>query len=107
VVVVSPALPQVGTERELLKDYFQDRYERGFEYAYLIPGMTRVIQAAGRLIRSAEDRGVIALVCRRFLAEPYSSLLPHDWTGGDPASLHREDPASEVRGFFDALGPGS
>jgi DNA excision repair protein ERCC-2 len=107
VVVVSPALPQVGTERELLKDYFQDRYERGFEYAYLIPGMTRVIQAAGRLIRSAEDRGVIALVCRRFLAEPYSSLLPHDWTGGDPASLHREDPAAEVRAFFDALGAGS
>jgi DNA excision repair protein ERCC-2 len=100
VVVVSPALPQVGPERELLKDYFDDRYERGFEYAYLIPGMTRVVQAAGRLIRSAEDTGVVVLVCKRFLAEPYSSLLPHEWTGGDPASLRRDDPTAAVRAFF-------
>jgi DNA excision repair protein ERCC-2 len=103
VIVVSPALPQVGPERELLKQYFDDRYERGFEYAYLIPGMTRVIQAAGRLIRSAEDRGVIALVCRRFLTEPYVSLLPADWTGGNPSSLHREDAAADVKAFFLAL----
>ena len=107
VIVVSPALPQVGPERELLKVYFDDRYERGFEYAYLIPGMTRVIQAAGRLIRSSEDRGVIALVCKRFLNEPYVSLLPTDWTGGDPASLRREDPAADVRAFFVALGSDS
>jgi DNA excision repair protein ERCC-2 len=107
VIVVSPALPQVGTERDLLKQYFDDRYERGFEYAYLIPGMTRVIQAGGRLIRSSEDRGVIALVCKRFLAEPYVSLLPDDWTAGDPSSLRREDPAADVRAFFLALGPGS
>jgi DNA excision repair protein ERCC-2 len=103
VIVVSPALPQVGPERELLKRYFDDRYERGFEYAYLIPGMTRVIQAAGRLIRSSEDRGVIALVCKRFLAQPYASLLPADWTAGDPSSLRREDPAEAVRAFFLAL----
>ncbi|MDD5562294.1 MAG: ATP-dependent DNA helicase [Thermoanaerobaculaceae bacterium] len=100
VIVVSPALPQVGPERELLKAYFDDRYERGFEYAYLVPGMTRVVQAAGRLIRSAEDRGVIALVCKRFLADPYRSLLPEEWTGGDPASLRRDDPAAAVRAFF-------
>jgi DNA excision repair protein ERCC-2 len=105
VIVVSPALPQVGPERELLKAYFDERYERGFEYSYLIPGMTRVIQAAGRLIRSAEDRGVIALICKRFLAEPYVSLLPPDWTGGDPSTLRREDPAADVRAFFLALGP--
>jgi len=100
VVVVSPALPQVGPERELLKGYFDDRYERGFEYAYLVPGMTRVVQAAGRLIRSAEDRGVIVLICKRFLIEPYRSLLPDEWTGGDPSSLRREDPAAAVRAFF-------
>jgi DNA excision repair protein ERCC-2 len=100
VIVVSPALPQVGPERELLKLYFDERYERGFEYAYLIPGMTRVVQAAGRLIRSAEDRGVIALICKRFLAEPYRSLLPEDWTGGDPESLRSADPAAAVKAFF-------
>jgi DNA excision repair protein ERCC-2 len=101
VVVVSPALPQVGPERELLKRYFDSRYERGFEYAYLIPGMTRVIQAAGRLIRSAEDRGVIALICRRFLRAPYVALLPGDWTGGEPRQLRCTDPGAAVRAFFD------
>ncbi len=104
VVVVSPALPQVGPERELLKEYFDDRYERGFEYAYLVPGMTRVVQAAGRLVRSASDRGVIVLVCRRFLSEPYRSLLPGAWTGGDPGSLRRDDPAGAVRDFFATTG---
>jgi DNA excision repair protein ERCC-2 len=104
VVVVSPALPQVGPERELLKAYFDERYESGFEYAYLVPGMTRVVQAAGRLIRSAEDRGVIVLVCRRFLADPYRSLLPGEWTGGDPGSLRRDDPAGAVRAFFAPAG---
>jgi Rad3-related DNA helicase len=62
VVVVSPGLPQFNMERELLKAYYQETYEHGFGYAYLIPGMTRVVQAAGRLIRSDTDRGVITFV---------------------------------------------
>jgi len=100
VVVVSPALPQVGPERELLKRYFEERYERGFEYAYLVPGMTRVIQAAGRLIRSEDDRGAIVLICQRFLREPYLSLLPHDWTDGRPQSLRYADPVTAVHEFL-------
>ncbi|HPC83819.1 MAG TPA: ATP-dependent DNA helicase [Thermoanaerobaculaceae bacterium] len=101
VVVVSPALPQVGPERELLKEYFQDRFERGFEYAYLVPGMTRVVQAAGRLIRSDQDRGAIVLVCRRFAREPYTGLLPQDWL--EDASGECADPAARVREFFAAM----
>ena len=101
VVVVSPALPQVGPERELLKAYFQDRFDRGFEYAYLVPGLTRVVQAAGRLIRSAEDHGAIVLVCRRFAREPYVSLLPPDWLEGGFGEA--PDPAAAVREFFAAL----
>jgi len=100
VIVVSPGLPQVGPERELLKQFFQDRYERGFEYAYLIPGMTRVVQAAGRLIRSEQDRGAIILLCRRFLRRPYLSLLPEDWSGGDGSCLRFPDPVAAVREFF-------
>lgn len=100
VIVVSPALPLVTPERELLKQHFAERYERGFEYAYLVPGMTRVVQAAGRLIRSDQDRGVIVLVCKRFLRRPYVDLLPHDWTGGDPSELRTEDPVSAVEDFF-------
>ena len=68
VYIVSPALPQVSFERELLRRYFDETEQAGFEYAYLQPGMTRVIQAAGRLIRNETDRGVIALLCQRFLA---------------------------------------
>jgi DNA excision repair protein ERCC-2 len=100
VFVVSPALPQVSFERELLRHYFDGREQAGFEYAYLLPGMTRVIQAAGRLIRSETDRGVIALICQRFLLEPYASLLPRDWYVNSPDELVADDPAGAIRAFF-------
>ena len=103
VVVVSPALPQVGPERELLKAYFQDRFERGFEYAYLVPGMTRVVQAAGRLIRAPEDRGVIALVCRRFTREPYVNLLPPDWLEDTAPGMGSSELTAAVREFYAQL----
>jgi DNA excision repair protein ERCC-2 len=105
VFVVSPALPQVSFERELLRRYFEEREDAGFDYAYLQPGMTRVVQAAGRLIRSETDRGVIALLCRRFLEEPYASRLPRDWYAESPGELVSLQPAREIREFFDAYGP--
>jgi len=103
VIVVSPGLPQFDTERQLLRDWYRERYGRGFAYAYLIPGMTRVIQAAGRLIRSAGDRGVIVLLGRRFAQRQYLELLPTDWTGEDPGDLFPEDPEAAVRRFFESL----
>jgi len=105
VMVVSPALPLVGPERELLKAYYAEQYERGFEYAYLIPGMRRVVQAAGRLIRSEQDRGAIVLICKRFLREPYVSMLPSEWAGDTPQSLRRLDPVAAVREFFATVPP--
>jgi len=104
VFVVSPALPQVSFERELLRRYFDEREEAGFDYAYLQPGMTRVVQAAGRLIRSETDRGVIALICRRFLEEPYARYLPRDWYEETPAELVTNNPAAEIREFFENYG---
>jgi DNA excision repair protein ERCC-2 len=104
VFVVSPALPQVSFERELLRRYFDDREEAGFDYAYLQPGMTRVVQAAGRLIRSETDRGVIALICRRFLETPYARYLPRDWYGDTPEELVTDRPADEIREFFGSYG---
>jgi DNA excision repair protein ERCC-2 len=101
VFVVSPALPQVSFERELLRRYFEEQEEAGFDYAYLQPGMTRVVQAAGRLIRSETDRGVIALLCRRFLEEPYVSRLPRDWYAETPEELASRRPAEEIREFFE------
>lgn len=104
VFVVSPSLPQVSFERELLRRYFDDHEEPGFEYAYILPGMTRVIQAAGRLIRSETDRGVIALLCRRFLEEPYVRFLPRDWYDESPKDLSCRDPEGKVREFFEKSG---
>src|SRR6266498_770625 len=104
VFVVSPALPQVSFERELLRRYFDDKEEAGFDYAYLQPGMTRVVQAAGRLIRSETDRGVIALICRRFLETPYARYLPRDWYGDSPQELVTDRPADEIREFFESYG---
>ena len=100
VFIISPALPQLSFERELLRRYFDETEGAGFEHAYLMPGMTRVIQAAGRLIRSESDQGVIALLCNRFLQEPYASRLPADWYDESPAELISRDPARTIREFF-------
>ena len=103
VFVVSPGLPQVEPERDLLREYFQREYGDGFGYAYLVPGLRRVVQAAGRLIRGADDRGVVMLVGRRFLQRRYAEHLPWDWTGDNVRDLKAIDPAAEVRAFFDEV----
>lgn len=104
VAVVGPCLPAVTLERELLKAYYQERFERGFEYAYVVPGMTRVVQAAGRLLRSAEDRGVITLLGRRFLALPYRAYLPPEWVPDAGHGELRDEPGRAAKRFFGPLG---
>ena len=79
VIVVSPALPQMSFERELMRRYYQEKYGKGFEFAYLYPGMNRVIQSVGRLIRSETDCGVAVLICQRFIQNQYTALFPADW----------------------------
>ncbi|HEX9163190.1 MAG TPA: ATP-dependent DNA helicase, partial [Thermoanaerobaculia bacterium] len=102
VMVVGPALPSVSFEQELLKHYYDEQYGAGFEFAYLIPGMTRVVQSAGRVIRSETDVGVIALFCRRFTQEMYTRYFPSDWYSESPRELISKKPASEIRDFFEA-----
>ena len=80
VIIISPALPQVSFERELMRQFYEEHYGKGFEFAYLYPGMNRVIQSVGRLIRSESDRGVAVLVCQRFAQTQYSTLFPPDWS---------------------------
>ena len=101
VVVVSPSLPLVRFEQERMRLYFEERYGRGFEYAYVIPGMTKVVQSAGRVIRSETDVGVIALVCRRFLQNPYRRFLPSHWYEESPDELGSAGPGEAVRAFFE------
>jgi DNA excision repair protein ERCC-2 len=102
VMVVGPALPQVSFEQELLKQYYDEQYGSGFEFAYLIPGMTRVVQSAGRVIRSETDIGIIALLCKRFTQESYTRYVPADCYEESPRELVSRKPASEIRAFFDA-----
>ncbi|ASA26534.1 helicase C-terminal domain-containing protein [Paenibacillus donghaensis] len=79
VMVVGVGLPQLGFERNLLRRYFSDEGKNGFDYAYVYPGMSKVLQAGGRLIRSEQDTGIIVLADDRFLQQPYYSLLPEEW----------------------------
>ena len=104
VVVVSPALPKVRFEQERMRQYFEERFEKGFEYAYVVPGMTRVVQSAGRLIRSESDTGVVVLACKRFLREPYRRYLPADWYGDDPSELLSASVGDDTAAFFARTG---
>jgi len=77
--VVGVGLPGISLERELIREYFAQTLQAGFEYAYQYPGINRVLQAAGRVIRSETDRGVVLLIDRRYSAPRYRSLLPEEW----------------------------
>ncbi|WP_246553137.1 helicase C-terminal domain-containing protein [Paenibacillus tritici] len=79
VMVVGVGLPQVGLERNLLRSYFQSQGRNGFDYAYIYPGMCKVQQAGGRLIRSENDSGIIILADDRFMQPSYRQLLPEEW----------------------------
>lgn len=78
-LIVGTGLPQIGNEREILKNYYDKRAGEGFDYAYRYPGMNKVLQAAGRVIRTAGDRGVIVLLDERFLESSYLRLFPKEW----------------------------
>lgn len=79
-LIVGTGIPQVGCERELLKQYFDEQGENGFDYAYRYPGMNKVLQSAGRVIRTAEDVGVVALLDERFLEYQYRRMFPREWS---------------------------
>ncbi len=78
-IVISPGLPKVCVERELIREYFARVEEAGFEFAYLYPGMNKVVQAAGRVLRSETDRGILVFVGERFAKPVYRELLPPEW----------------------------
>lgn len=79
-IIVGTGLPMVCSEQEILMQYFTDQGENGYDYAYQYPGMNKVLQAAGRVIRTAQDRGVILLLDDRFLRPEIQDLFPREWT---------------------------
>ena len=101
-VIVGTGLPQVGFEKELLKQYFDDRGENGFDYAYRFPGMNKVLQAAGRVIRTQEDVGVITLLDERFLQNSYKKLFPREWENAEV--VNRELLEKKLERFWDSWG---
>ena len=93
-MVVGVGLPGISLERELIKEYFNATLGAGFEYAYLYPGINRVLQAAGRVIRTENDRGVVLLIDQRYGRFQYKTLLREEW---DPISVQ------DIQQLVDAL----
>ena len=98
-VVVGTGLPMVCTEQKILQDYFEDSGQNGFLFAYQYPGMTRVLQAAGRVIRTAEDRGIILLLDERFLRRDYRNMFPREWN--DTRRVNINDAREKLGRFWE------
>ncbi|MGN0386994.1 MAG: helicase C-terminal domain-containing protein [Lachnospiraceae bacterium] len=99
-IVVGTGLPQICFEREILKNYFDEREENGFDYAYRFPGMNKVLQAAGRVIRTAEDVGIIALLDERFVQNSYKRLFPKEWENYEV--VRSENISKKIEKFWDS-----
>lgn len=99
-VIIGTGLPQVCQERELLKFYFDACKERGFDYAYLYPGMNKVLQSAGRVIRTDQDRGVILLLDDRFCDGRYQETFPREWREYGLCSI--DNVAGQMEEFWEA-----
>jgi DNA excision repair protein ERCC-2 len=98
-VIVGTGLPQVCNEREILKKYFDSQGDNGFDFAYRYPGMNKVLQAAGRVIRTVEDVGIVVLLDERFLTGSYLRMFPREWVEYERVSI--EQIGKRVERFWD------
>ena len=100
-IIVGPGIPMVCNEQEILRGYYARNGMDGFRYAYLCPGMNRVLQAAGRVIRTQEDRGIVLLLDERFMREDYRKMFPQEWRRVIPCRA--DDAAAKIKAFWDTL----
>jgi DNA excision repair protein ERCC-2 len=98
--VVGPPLPNFDLEQEQRRDYYQQNYASGFDYAYTFPAMAKAVQAAGRVIRSETDKGIIVLMDNRFLEKSYSKSMPSDWYAESPRELVSAGILGELSAFW-------
>jgi DNA excision repair protein ERCC-2 len=98
--VIGPPLPNFDLGREQMREYYERRYRAGFDYAYAIPAMARAVQAAGRVIRSETDLGLIVLMDNRFVQPGYSRSMPADWFESDATELVSESILKEISIFW-------
>lgn len=106
VIIVGPGLPRVDFAQELIRAHYEDKYAHGFAYAYLYPGMNRVVQSAGRLIRSETDVGIIALLDKRFTYSNYTALFPTHWYTHSPRELITRNYPQTLARFWAGHGKG-
>ncbi len=99
VMLVGTGLPGVSREREILQNYFQQEIQKGFDYAYLYPGMNKVLQSAGRVIRTTEDEGIIALLDERFFQRQYEEIFPREWN--DMKSAQGDQLLQQIKNFWE------
>ncbi|WP_416044879.1 ATP-dependent DNA helicase [Clostridium tyrobutyricum] len=78
-IIVGVGLPKISFERDIIMDFFNKKNGLGYEYSYMYPGMNKILQAAGRVIRTESDRGVILLIDKRFMTVKYKKLFPREW----------------------------
>ena len=97
-IIVGTGLPQVCTEREIMKTYFDETTGDGFDYAYQYPGMNKVLQASGRVIRTVEDVGIVALLDERFLLRNYQRMFPREWSNYKKVMITQV--GDEIRSFW-------
>ena len=100
-IVVGVGLPQIGNEREIMKQYFDATGRNGFDFAYRYPGMNKVIQAAGRVIRTTEDRGIIALLDERFCQYAYRAIFPREWQDAEVCNIATLE--DKIENFWNTL----
>ncbi len=100
--IVGVGLPMVCLEREIIKKYHEDHNEDAFNYAYVYPGLNKVMQAAGRVIRTEEDKGVIILMDERYNYSSYKQVIPYDWT---PKKTYRKNFRNDINNIWNEIIP--
>lgn len=90
VIVVGVGMPQIGLDRDIIRDYFNEEDNKGFDYAYVYPGMTKVLQAAGRCIRTEDDKGIIMLLDNRYSQKRYEGLFPYEWISNKKVRCYKD-----------------
>lgn len=93
-IIVGVGLPQICFERDIIMKHFDKNNKKGYDYSYVYPGMNKVLQGAGRVIRTEEDRGVILLIDDRFASRAYQNIFPREW--GDNKAIYNKDELADI-----------
>lgn len=102
--VVGPPLPNFDLERESMRNYYEEHYQSGFDFAYVYPAMAKAIQSAGRVIRSETDQGIIILMDNRFIQPSFAKAMPSDWYEVTPREAVSEKILQDISEFWDSVG---